>query len=233
MAIIGLATNEAGCTIPASHDFINNCAFKNSVMVKEKKCAKCNEAKSLIEFYKQSKQKDGHGVWCKECCYQYDINKKRTKKGLIQISYKHQRAHSKRRGHDLPNYTKNELVKWAFSKPEFHKLYENWIKSEYNKLLIPSFDRKRSRESYSFDNLQIVTWRQNMLNGRNEIKTGANWFSHTPHKPVVGINMKSGNKLKYISIQEAGRNGFSATKVCACCKGKRKTHYGYKWEYLI
>lgn len=33
------------------------------------------------------------------------------------------------------------------------------------------------------------------------------------------------------SIREAGRNGFSAGKICECCKGKRKSYRDYIWKY--
>ena len=51
------------------------------------------------------------------------------------------------------------------------------------------------------------------------------------YKKVIGINIKTGEKIKFNSIQEAGRNGFTACGVCECCKGKRKNHYGYMWRY--
>lgn len=50
-------------------------------------------------------------------------------------------------------------------------------------------------------------------------------------KGVIGTNIKTGEIIKFNSIQEAGRNGFSACGVCECCKGKRKIHYGYIWRY--
>lgn len=32
-------------------------------------------------------------------------------------------------------------------------------------------------------------------------------------------------------ISEAAQDGFESGKICACCKGKRKQHKGYKWKY--
>lgn len=34
------------------------------------------------------------------------------------------------------------------------------------------------------------------------------------------------------SASECQRNGFSQTLICACCKGKKKTHKGFKWKYI-
>lgn len=33
------------------------------------------------------------------------------------------------------------------------------------------------------------------------------------------------------SINECGRNGFDNSTIVKCCKGKKKTHKGFKWEY--
>lgn len=38
--------------------------------------------------------------------------------------------------------------------------------------------------------------------------------------------------LKFESINEAGRNGFSQGHVTNCCLGKRNKHKGYVWKYL-
>ena len=52
------------------------------------------------------------------------------------------------------------------------------------------------------------------------------------YKPVVGYDPKSGKEaVVFKSIQECGRNGFEASCVCDCCKGKRKTHKGLAWRY--
>lgn len=34
------------------------------------------------------------------------------------------------------------------------------------------------------------------------------------------------------SINECGRNGFDASTISKCCKGKKKTHKGYIWKYI-
>lgn len=51
-------------------------------------------------------------------------------------------------------------------------------------------------------------------------------------KPVKGISVKTGEEIIFKSTREAGRNGFNSSTVSACCRGKRKTHKGYKWTYI-
>lgn len=51
-------------------------------------------------------------------------------------------------------------------------------------------------------------------------------------KPVIGYDPLTGKTfVEFNSIQEAGRNGYEASCVCDCCKGKRKTHRGLMWRY--
>lgn len=51
-------------------------------------------------------------------------------------------------------------------------------------------------------------------------------------KPVIGYEPLSGKSVvSFNSIQECKRNGYDASCVCDCCKGKRKTHKGLMWKY--
>lgn len=50
---------------------------------------------------------------------------------------------------------------------------------------------------------------------------------------VVGINMATGEKIFFNSMQEAEKNGFSCSKISNCVNGKRKSHKGYKWEKAV
>lgn len=51
-------------------------------------------------------------------------------------------------------------------------------------------------------------------------------------KPVQAIDPKTGEVVKeFPSVREAGRKGFHQSTISACCKGKRKTHKGYRWRY--
>lgn len=50
-------------------------------------------------------------------------------------------------------------------------------------------------------------------------------------KSVVGINIETGKTLHFSYLNECRNNGFEPSCVCDCCKGKRKTHKGYRWMY--
>lgn len=51
-------------------------------------------------------------------------------------------------------------------------------------------------------------------------------------KPVKGISLSTGNEVYYKSTQDASRHGFDNGKISMCCRGKRNSHKGYKWEYV-
>ena len=57
---------------------------------------------------------------------------KKTKQGVVNAMYYAQRNMSKGRGHQPPNYTKEELTIWCFSQPIFHDLYNGWVNQSIN-----------------------------------------------------------------------------------------------------
>lgn len=53
-------------------------------------------------------------------------------------------------------------------------------------------------------------------------------------KTVVQLDLTTNKIVKvWESTKEAERQGgFTNTAISNCCRGKRKTHKGYKWMYL-
>jgi hypothetical protein len=49
-------------------------------------------------------------------------------------------------------------------------------------------------------------------------------------KPVIATNIKTGEKIYFESIHEAGRSGFKMRVIHFCLCGKCKTHQGYVWR---
>lgn len=50
-------------------------------------------------------------------------------------------------------------------------------------------------------------------------------------KPVIGISVTDGTTITFVSVNEAGRQGFNLGGICSCIKGERKSHKGYTWKY--
>ena len=91
----------------------------------------------------------------------------RSVHGLIGKLYRHQRGHSKERGHEMPTYTNDELRAWIIAKEEFKPMYMVWVASGYTRSLRPSIDRLRNAEGYSFGNIRLVTFLENMKAGNS------------------------------------------------------------------
>jgi hypothetical protein len=52
-------------------------------------------------------------------------------------------------------------------------------------------------------------------------------------RPVRGTNIKTGEVVEMESIHAAGRFvNVGATHICSACRGKQKTSYGWRWEYI-
>ena len=82
------------------------------------------------------------------------------------------------------------------------------------------------------ENLEWMTARENSNHGtRTERMAKSQTNNKKQSKPIYGINIKTNEKIEFSSTREAGRNGFDASAIVKCLKGRRKTHKGYKWFY--
>ena len=66
----------------------------------------------------------------------------------------------------------------------------------------------------------------------SEAKKGKLGFKNNRSIPIVQLTLDGKLVNVYGSSHEAERNGFNQCNINNCCKGKRKTHGGYKWLYL-
>ena len=60
---------------------------------------------------------------------------------------------------------KDEFYKWAMESNDFHRLYSEWVESEYSQKLAPSVDRVDSKRGYELGNMQWVTHSENSRRG--------------------------------------------------------------------
>lgn len=194
-----------------------------------RKCTNCNIEKSAENFYKDYRNHDNLQGRCKECYCLKQLEMRRTKLGLVYKIYKHQKAKSIKRGHALPNYSRDELVDWCFSKKEYHELYNNWVKSEFSPKLVPSIDRLDDGKGYSFSNIQIITWEENdKLNHWRE-RMGINNKRNISvlQYDLDGNFIEEYYSLKIAEIKTGVRNG----NISNCCSGRYKTAGGFIWKY--
>jgi len=138
-------------------------------------CTKCETSKPTDSFTKNSRSPDGIGYMCKEC---RDLEYEKTKHSidrLFSVIYSSQKANSKTREHKEPAYTKKQLREWVeiTNKDKFDKLLDNWIESGYKKMYKPSVDRLDDSKGYTLDNIQLVTFQENVDKQAEEVYMGS------------------------------------------------------------
>ena len=53
-------------------------------------------------------------------------------------------------------------------------------------------------------------------------------------KQVLQLDKDTGEVIReWLSTRESGRQGFNHSHIAACCRGERKTAYGFKWQYAV
>ena len=192
-----------------------------------KMCLKCKLVKSY--FHVSNKTKDGRTSWCSKCMCNEASRYNRTKKGLLTKMYHSQIARCVYKNRTLPNYTKQELGEWLFSRDNFEELYVNWENSGYKKHKVPSCDRIDDMKSYTLDNLNLVTWGENYKRSLEDRKNGIN---NKINKAVVQKDLDGNILSEFYSQSHAQRQtGVNQGLISACCRGAVPTASGYKWEF--
>lgn len=117
-------------------------------------------------------------------------------------------------------------INGKLSQKRVHRLVaEAFIDNPLNKTQVNHINEVKNDNR--LENLEWVTPKENTNHGTC-IERRANKLSIA----VVGICKETSEEIVFTSSMEAQRNGFSATSITACCKGRRKSHKGYIWKYL-
>lgn len=153
----------------------------------------------------------------------------RTKVGLARRLYNHQIERCKTRNHEMPSYTRIEFQNWLHSHKDFEKLYNNWVKSGYLKEEKPSVDRLDDYKSYTFDNIQLITWKENNKKAREDTKIGK---LHKATRQIDQFDIDGTFIKTYMSIAIASRETNSNPKaISECLSGRAKTSNKFIWKY--
>ena len=175
-------------------------------------CTKCREHKDDAQF--------GHPSICKECIKLYY----RDKEGLASSLFNGQISRSGRKGEEfkLPTYSKEELRDWLFSLPEYHVLYDNWKRLDFQTEARPSIDRIKDHIGYTMSNIRLVTWAVNHAkeNSNKEIS-------------IYQLDKRTEEVLEeYKSISEASIiTGINLSNIARAAKGFRASAGGFKWKF--
>lgn len=162
-----------------------------------------------------------------------------SKIGKLSNIFQQQKMRCRNKGWEQPTYTQNELTAWGMGSKKYHTLFEQWETSGFQKDLSPSVDRLDDYKTYSLDNIQLVTWKENNDKGRYWQVIGKN----TKNSLAVDQLTEDGDFIqRFHSMMEASRVcGIDNSKIGNVCralpikKGNRmstpKTAGGFKWRY--
>ena len=206
--------------------------MEQQVLFKRCRNPEHNKVLPADKFFKDKGTHDGLMARCKECTKKRKFIDRHSKEGVIKNMYDNQVRVSIHRGQNPPSYTKKELIVWVMAQPIFHILYNAWVKSNYNKWLIPSCDRINNDISYTFNNLQVVSWRENFDNGVRDMKAGLITHGNNPQKETVKLTKNNRLVYEYPSVSQAARdNGVWVGAISCCCRGITKEVNGYIYMF--
>ena len=134
--------------------------------------------------------------------------------------YEGQTKNSKERGHNPPEWDLEGLRVWMQQQPQLESLLKNYRDSGDSDLS-PSVNRLDDEVGYSFDNIELITWKEN-----REIE-------NTKRKRQV-IQMDLNGKFikEWTSLRDAGRElGIGGSCISKVCRGVRPNAGGYKFKY--
>lgn len=155
---------------------------------------------------------------------------------LVKKIYHSQRHSSVKRGHNPPEYSEKELEKWMLAQDIFLPLYNKWIESGKNRWERPSIDRINDDYGYAFDNIQLMTWRENDIKAKREGSNGIGSRGKICRK-VVQLSGTGEFIAEYVSITKAAEAvSVGISSIHLCISKKIQKVKGFIWmlksEYL-
>ena len=200
-----------------------------------KACLRCETLLPLSQFFYREpisnytgKVSRHYSSYCKTCNKEKSKDFRKSKEGLFSLIYSGQRTSSKKRGHPLPDYSKEELITWLEQQSNFQSLYDAWVISNYNTWAKPSPDRLDEAKPYTLDNLQLITWGENAASFKQKKVDQGVGDCTAVNQYEAGVLINT-----YHSLHEAARQiGGAPGNILRCCRGEYKTSKGFTWAFL-
>lgn len=194
-------------------------------------CCDCHLEKDEKEFCLNKSEIRGRDYFCKACKAIKKHNFYYSKLGVIQTIWDSQLLSCRIRNHNRPEYTKEELKLWLLSNQLFHELYSNWEVSGFSKDLKPSIDRLDNTKTYSFTNIRLVTFKENMLAANRDHSLNINGF--TSCRAVLQFSKEGIFIAEYPSASLAAKQvpNTSRQNIQKVCHNERPLCGGYKWKF--
>ena len=104
--------------------------------------------------------------------------------------------------------------------------YELWRDNSNTGVSLDKDIKVQGNKIYSLETCKFVSKSDNSKE-RNERSGNPN-----PPKKVMAISLTKPKVIIFQSIRQAEQLGFDHSPICKCCKGKQKSHKGYKWKII-
>jgi hypothetical protein len=135
--------------------------------------------------------------------------------------------------------SKTEFINWLYENG-FARLYMSYKENDYRKDLAPSVNRLDDYKPYSKENIELVTWEENNIKGRQSPKTRERVYQKLGdiakklfERPVIKKDLDGKILATYKSVTEAAQmNKTNFSNISRVCRGVKKTHHGYIWQYM-
>lgn len=235
--------NTIVCKTCKTEKELNEFYSRKSKSGKVKYSSECKNCIKVRSKNNHDKIKSSEEFKEKKCSYskKYRQERKRTKEGWYEKIYRAMRTRNRKNFNlELP-FTIEEFIDWIDEnyQEKLDLLLKAYVESDCDKYLCPSIDRIDDYKSYTFDNMQLLTWRQNDEKGTVGIKNkvscaevGKKYCSKT----VLQYDLDNNLLMTFSSTHEAERMlGIDASLIAHACRsyknGKSGYAKGYIWHY--
>lgn len=134
----------------------------------KKKCSQCKEVKPFEHFGKNKQGRHGLRADCKNCAKEH--RRKPEVYSRSMFIYMHQRCRNNPRYSDYaPNFTWSEFQDWLATS-SYAALYQEWRGRGYPRSHSPTLDRINNQAGYTLDNMQVITFRDNLTKDNPDAK---------------------------------------------------------------
>lgn len=146
----------------------------------------------------------------------------KNKNGYLRVNLCNEEGHKAKYIHRLiasaffPLYHEGNDINHKDENPENNSLSNiEWCTKKYN----ANYGTRNKRIS-----LQKIGKKRAMTDA------GKAKMIKTKVKPVIGVNIKSGEQVSFCSMSSARKDGFSPVGISHCITGRQKTHKGFLWR---
>ena len=189
------------------------------------KCPNCNRSIAETKF----SPKIYPNTLCRDCDNERAKEYRRSHDGMMMGMYSQMVKNSRDRKMEFPNFSKDELFTWLQNN-NFDAIYNSYASNGYKSNDRPSIDRISDNLPYTFENMQLITWKENNDKAYKDRVEGRN----IKQSRAILVFDLDGNFIKEgYSLHSVAREiGCRASHICDVASHKRRKQvYGFTFKY--